>query len=63
MAGEGAEKAARILREMDGDKYIKSYQLLAPYVFPRLQTVDLNAEVNGGVIIKPIDWVETDESK
>ena len=59
MAGEGAEKAAKILNEMQGQQYIKAYQALAPYVFPRLQAIDIDAEVSGKVSIAPHEWVES----
>ena len=61
MAGEGAEKAARILRGMEGQQYIKAYQVLAPYVFPRLQAIDIDAEIKGKVSIAPHEWVESSE--
>ena len=44
MAGEGAEKAGRILRDMEDKDYIKHYSQLAPYVFPRLS----NLQMEGG---------------
>ena len=63
MKGDGAKKAAEELRRLSGRQYIDAFFKLAPFVWPRLQSIDIDAELHGKVSIAPHEWVETNDSQ
>jgi len=54
LAGPGSVKAYKILAKMQGAEYIEYFAKLAPYAFPKLAALQVDANISGDIGFKLI---------
>lgn len=56
MTGDGSNKVQKELLTLDGKEFIDAYTKLAPYFYPKLQSLDVNA--TGDLVVQQITGVK-----
>ena len=60
LAGEGADKAQRILMELEGLEYLEQYAKFINYALPRLASAQIEAKADVNIQVKEPDWTTDD---